>query len=399
MMGAPANVMTDFGFLAQRVKPRQHYLYVYNPDSALLRAQIRRHVTAYAKSVSWNPMGLRPGGTLHGILASPSSFDDRFYVCDGSAFTLNDLEDVMLGIADDAFDSHLCLTISARSALQSRESWRKATDHVGVIVEPTVTVENYRGITRRLLDMSDLRDVRHFGDDAAFLSRMKAFVQNRQTRWPFEFASEMDRIILTEAEGGIVRQSSSRHDDAHDGGKLSELIARFLDGRASSSLNALLKFIGITLQSVNDPERLLVRLLKATAKIVAGADRRYKRNREGNPAVVPYLIWATMLLRAERALRGNHFVVVFEQLCQAYHAEAVEAAAWFIGPSNWQDAVHAMKYGLADRPTELDRGREDLRSALRSRVRASDIDELRWLVRVASEAESECLSRATAARA
>ena len=302
----------------------------------------------------------------------------------------------MAGIASDAFESHLCLMISNRSKLLERTSWFQACAHVGVIAEPTVTIENYRGIIRRILEMSDLTDVEPFGHDALFISRMKAFVQGHHGRSPFELAAEIDRIILTETEGGVVRPARPAHDDALGKGKLGELVARFLDDRSTASFHPLLMFVGMALHSVREPDRLLARLFRATAKIVAGGDRRYKRNREGNPAVLPYLLWGTMLLRAEYALCQGSFISVFEQLCQAYHAAADEAAAWFARPMIWQDAARALAYGLDNR-VALDRAREELRSALRNRVLGSGVDELQWLLPVASEAEHERLTRAEAA--
>jgi hypothetical protein len=277
--------------------------------------------------------------------------------------------------------------ISNRSTLIERASWLEACARVGVIVEPTVTVENYRGIARRLLEMNDLTDVAHFGEDAMFLSRMKAFVQGQPGCSPFDLAAEIDRVILTETEGGTVRPARPTQDDAIGSGKLGELLARFLDDRTTESFHPLLLFVGTALQATKEPDRLLARLFRATARIVAGSDRRYKRNREGNPAVLPYLVWGTMLLRAECALRHGSFVVVFEQLCQAYNAAANEAAAWFARPDVWQDAVRAFVDRLEDRPTALNRAREELRSALRSRVLGSGVDELQWLVPAVSKLE------------
>jgi hypothetical protein len=395
-MTSIASQMTDFEFLAWQVEPRRHFIYAYKSGSALLRARVRRSVAAYAAKSSWSPVTIWPGATLHGTLAAPSLFDDRFYVCDASEFDVNDLDEVMAGISTDAFDCHLCLMISSRSRLIERASWLQACARVGVIVEPTVKVENYRGIARRLLEMNDLTDIAHFGEDTVFLSRMKAFVQGQHGCSPFDLAAEIDRVILTETEGGTLRPASPAQDDAIGSGKLGELIARFLDDRSTGSFHPLLLFVGTALQASKEPDRLLARLFLATAKIVAGSDRRYKRNREGNPAVLPYLVWGTMLLRAEYALRRGGFVVVFEQLCQAYHAAANEAAAWFARPAVWQDAVRALVDRLGDRPTALDRAREELRSALRSRVLGSGVDELQWLVPVAVEAEHERLTRAEA---
>jgi hypothetical protein len=382
-----ASQMTDFEFLARQVEPRQHFIYAYKPGSALLRARVRRSVRAYAAKSSWSPVTIWPGATLHGTLAAPSLFDDRYYVCDASEFEVNDLDEVMAGIAKDAFDCHLCLMISDRSRLIERASWLQACARVGVIVEPTVTVENYRGIARRLLEMNDLTGIAHFGEDAAFLSRMKAFVQGQHGCSPFDLATEIDRVILTETEGGALRLAPPTQDDAIGSGKLGELLARFLDDRSTGSFHPLLLFVGMALRATKEPDRLVARLLRATAKIVAGSDRRYKRNREGNPAVLPYLVWGTMLLRAEYALYQGSFVVVFEQLCQAYNAAATEAAAWFARSDVWQDAVRALVDRLEDRPTALDRARGKLRSALRSRVLGSGVDELQWLVPVVSEVE------------
>lgn len=384
-MTSIANQMTDFEFLARQVEPRQHFLYAYKPGSAFLRARIRRCVAAYAEKSSWSPVTIGPGATLHGTLAAPSLFDDRFYICDASKLSVNDLDEVMAGIANGAFDSHLCLMISNRSRLLERVSWFRACASVGVIIEPTVTVENYRRITRRLLEMSDLTDIGNFGEDAVFLSRMKSFVQSQQGCSPFDLAAEIDRVILTETEGGTVRPARPAQDDAIGTGKIGELLARFLDDRSTGSFYPLLLFVGTALQATKEPDRLLARLLRATAKIVAGSDRRYKRNREGNPAVLPYLVWGTMLLRTEYALRQGSFVVVFEQLCQAYNAAAMDAAAWFGCSDVWQDAVRALVHPLEDRPTALDRAGGELRSALRSRVLCSGVDELQWLVPVVSE--------------
>jgi hypothetical protein len=391
-MTSIASQMTDFEFLTRKAEPRRHFLYAYTPGSALFRARVRQHVTAYAETASWNPMTVWPGDTLHGTLGCPSFLDDRFYFCDASQFSLDDLDDVMAGIANDAFESHLCLMISNRSKLLERASWFQACARVGVIAEPTVTIENYRSITRRLLEMNDLANVQGFGEDVVFLSRMKAFVQGQRGRSPFELAAEIDRLILTETADGVLRQVRVTHDDASEGGKLGDLVARFLDDRSTASFYPLLVFVGMALHSVNEPERLLVRFFRATAKIVAGSDRRYKRNREGNPAVLPYLVWGTMLLRSEYALCHGNFVVVFEQLCQAYNAAANEAAAWFTRPAIWQDTVRALAYGLGDRPAALDRAREKLRSALRGRVLGSSADELQWLVPVASEADQKGLT-------
>jgi hypothetical protein len=395
-MTSIASQMTDFEFLARQVEPRQHFLYAYKPGSAVLRARIRCSVAAYAEKASWNRMSIWPGLTLHGTLAASSFFADRFYICDASKFSVNDLEEVMAGIANDAFESHLCLTISNRSKLLERASWVQACARVGVIVEPTVTVENYRGITRRLMEMNDLTNIVHFGEDAMFLSRMKAFVQGQRGCSPFELSAEIDRVVLTETEGGTLLPARPAQDDAIGTGKLGELIARYLDDRSTGSFYPLLMFVGMALHSVREPDRLLARLFRASAKVVAGSDRRYKRNREGNPAVLPYLVWGTMLLRNEYALRQGSFVVVFEQLCQAYNAAANEAAAWFACPDVWQDAVRALAHELGSRPAGLDRAREELRSALRSRVLGSGVDELQWLVPVAVEAEHERLARAEA---
>src|SRR5258708_1437009 len=136
-----AGQMTDFEFLARQVEPRRHFLYVYDPDSALLRARIRRSVIACARKASWKQMTIWPGEALHGTLGGPSVWDDRFYVCDASEFSLDDLNDVMAGIASDAFESHLCLMISNRSKLLERASWFQACARVGVVAEPTVTIE------------------------------------------------------------------------------------------------------------------------------------------------------------------------------------------------------------------------------------------------------------------
>jgi hypothetical protein len=384
-MTSIASQMTDFEFLARQVEPRRHFLYAYKPGSALLRARVRRSVTAYAVKSSWSRATIWPGATLHGTLAAPSLFDDQFYVCDASEFEVNDLDEVMAGIAKDAFDCHLCLMISDRSRLIERASWLQACARVGVIVEPTVTIENYRGIARRLLEMNDLTDIEHFGENAVFFSRMKLFVQAQPGCSPFDLAAEIDRVILTETEGGTLRPARSAQEDAVVSGKLGELLARFLDDRSTGSFHPLLLFVGTALQASKEPDRLLARLLRATAKIVVGSDRRYKRNREGNPAVLPYLVWGTMLLRTEYALHQGSFVVAFEQLCQAYNAAAKDAAAWFCRSDVWQDAVRALVDRLGDRPTALDRAREELRSALRSRVLGSGVDELQWLVPVVSD--------------
>lgn len=386
--------MTDFEFLTHPAEPRRHFLYASTPGSGFLRASVRQHVTACAGRAGWIPMTAFAGETLHGVLGAPSFLDDRFYACDGSDFELDDLDSVMTGIANDAFECHLFLMISSRSKLLERASWHEACGRVGVIEEPTVTMENYRGLTRRLLEMSDLSDVLGFGNDSTFLARMKVFVQHGRGRSPYELAAEIDRIILTETEGGVVRPVRQEQGDARGDGQLGVLLAQFLDDRNTVTLHSLLRFVGTTLRSMNEPDRLLARLFGATAKIVSGADRRYKRNREGKPAVLPYLIWGIMMLHAEDGLCHGNFVVVFEQLCQDVHRVGDEAAAWFMRPANWQDAVRAVAYRHIDRPAALDRMREELRSALRARVLGAGFDDLQWLVPVASDAEHERATRA-----
>lgn len=380
--------MTDFDFLTHPVSPRSHFLYVYTTESGFLRARVREHVMDYGSQAGWTAMAVWPGASLHGTLAAASHFDNPFYVCDAADFAVNDLDAVMSGIANDAFDSHVCLFVSNRSKLLERPSWLAACSKVGSIKEPIVTIENYRGITRRILEMSDLRGVDGFGEDRAFLAHIRAFVQERRDRSPFNVAAEIDRIVLTETKGDQVRpRAPAKGDDRRE--KLGELMARFLDDRTSASFYPLLQFVGTALHATKDSDRLLGRLFKSATSIVSGSDQRYKRNREGNPAVLPYLAWGMMLLRSEAAMRDGSFVVAFEQICQAYHKAYDGAPNWFADPQNWQHSVKGVTYQILERPSAVDRARNELSAALRARILNSSVDELQWLKSIASEFERE----------
>ncbi|WP_456750636.1 hypothetical protein [Bradyrhizobium sp. USDA 4461] len=307
------------------------------------------------------------GATLWGQLQAPSWLGEMFFICDASDFSHGDLKQSLIDIAHGGCSNHVLLTVSDGSGLLGTEEWAHAKEQLGLIEEPRITTSNYRSTTRSLLRRSDLAGVEHFGEDDQFLARVKSFVQTRRWTSPRALAMEIERIILIEVQSGAPLRD--RRDIEHrERQVLSEMLNQFLDHCCAGTLQPLIQFADRALQSGSSPSELLARLCRASAGIVVGRDQRYKRNREGNLAVLPYLAWSILLLEAEETLLGSNFMVAFENLCQMYHSAARESANWFGNEASWQTVA---RWLLAERDaatSSLDQTRAKLQSALKERM-------------------------------
>jgi hypothetical protein len=372
-------VITDIEFL-ERGTAQRHFLYLYGRHSGLLRSRVRHRAGQLAERCGWTDTAPNPNAaSLFDDLASASLLGERFIVCDARDRRIEDLEHVLQGIADQAFEQHVCLMVRDDSPLLARAAWREAVDRVGLIEEPSVTVDNYRWVVRYLLSLSDLGGLKHLGDNKPFMDRIRMFV--RQKRTLLELSMEIERLFLTQMRNGVLSE-----EEEHLGSRqrqrvvLRDLLNQFLDAPNMATLCDLLKLLGSELRSGTEPERLPARLYEVSESIVAGTDRRYLRNREGNPAVLPYLAWAAMLLANEGRFLSANFVVVLEHLGQLYHSAAQDPPTWFAGTDVWQ---HMSADGTADTDedlTRLDRARAGLQKALATRVASMpERPELRWL--------------------
>jgi hypothetical protein len=376
-----SKVISDIEFLDHEVARREHFIYLYKETSALLRSKVRKHIEGFAKRSGWDRTNPQSSASLEKQLIVPSLFGETFIVCDAADFKVEDLKRALEGIAHGRFESHVLLMVSDRSRVLEDPVWREATERVGLIEEATVTIDNYRSVTRYLLGSSDLRDVQHFGKDVDFLSRMKDFVQD-QMRSPFETAMQIDYIVLTQVKNGVLLDGDgdlvAERSEQRD---LRLRLNQFLDDRSTATLHPLLSLVDTAVLSGNEAEWLLVRLFRASASVVAGRDRRYKRNREGNPAVLPYLVWGMLLLARERQFLDGNFLVAIEHLCQEYHSAATDPSSRFVGATNWQQIAIHLQTSVVDEPSNLDDAREELRSALTARIRELPNNvELSWLL-------------------
>jgi hypothetical protein len=382
-------IVYDIDFLQHEVTRRDHFLYVYKRDSALLRPKVRARIEAFAQAEGWAAVRLTPNASLEGQLIAPSLISDAtFIACDGAQFELKDLKSTLEGIACASFKNHLLMMVREGSRLLEEAAWHRAKDAVGLIVEPTITIDNYRSVTRGFLKHSDLSDVQQFGTDDRFLSRIRTFVQGRN-RSPFDIAMEIDRIVLTQMKDGAFLDGDPEFITDRGEQRISERLNDFLDNRTTATLHPLLILMDATLATGNDPEWVLARLLRATANIVAGRDQRYKRNREGNPAVRPYLVWGVLLLTRGCLLDGN-FVGAFEHLCQEYHSAARDPDRWFADAMDWQAIAVHLQATAVDEPTNLDKARNELRSAVGKRIKElSDVVGLDLLLPLVVNTEGE----------
>lgn len=357
---------SDVEFLEREVGDREQFFYVYGRNSGLLRAAVKAHVETFARLAGWNLTTVASGGSLQAQLNAPSLFGETFVTCDAAGHSLNDLQGSLADIVDGGCSSHLLLMVPEESELLEKEAWVRAKDAFGLIEEPRVTISNYRSITRFLLRRSDLVGVQDFGTDDRFLGSVKAFVQDSRGRSPRSLAMELERIILTEMKNGGAAQEA-RQSERHERRVLSEALNQFMDERCAGTLHPLMQFVDRSLQSGESAKELLGRLYRASAGIVIGRDQRYKRNREGNPAVLPYLIWGILLLEAARDLVAGNFMVAFERLCQTYHDAATRAEAWLVDEANWQAVVRGAWTDIVKEDGSLGRAKAELSMALSQR--------------------------------
>jgi hypothetical protein len=135
---------------------------------------------------------------------------------------------------------------------------------------------------------------------------------------------------------------------------------------------------------------MLVRFYNATTKIVAGSDQRYKRNRGENPAVLPYLAWGVLLLKREHQLLDGNFVVAVERTLNEYYSARRDVIGWFAHPDVWQDVAAQFQVAEVVDPTDLDRARKELQSALKARiVDIHDRADLSWLLPPRQEPQAQ----------
>src|SRR5438034_2088472 len=106
--------VTDIDFLGQEVARREHFLYVYKENSALLRSKVRAHIQTFAERSGWHRTNLS-GGTLEGQLNAPFWLGEMFVVCDAADFKLDDLNCALDGIAHRSFQHHVLLMVRERS--------------------------------------------------------------------------------------------------------------------------------------------------------------------------------------------------------------------------------------------------------------------------------------------
>ncbi|MCK1366382.1 hypothetical protein [Bradyrhizobium sp. 62] len=364
-----ADKVSDIEFQEREVIHRDQFLYVYGRKSGLLRSAVRAQVETFAKRAGWEPVSVMAGGTLREQMRAPSLLGEMFVVCDAAEFSLADLQGSLIDIVDGGASNHMLLMVADGSELLEEEEWIRAKDAFGLIEEPLVTIDNYRSITRFLLRRSDLATVQHLGDDPRFLGRVKAFVQDSRSSSPRSLAMEIDRIILTEMKNGAFEQET-RLIERRERRVLSEGLNQFLDDRRTGTLYPLLQFLSNACLSGDSAAGILERLYRASANVVAGRDQRYKRNREGNPAVLPYLAWGILLLEYESSLMEGNFMVAFEHLCQAYHGAAGRVEEWFVDETNWQAVLLRILGEPAQEITGLGQARATLCSALNARSRA-----------------------------
>ncbi len=209
--------------------------------------------------------------------------------------------------------------------------------------------------------------VLHLAEDDRFLARMKVLIQDRRWASPRTLAMEIDRIILTEMQNGVLVQGR-RDTERRERQVLSEMLNQFLDHCYAVTMKPLLQFADGALQSDGNAPELLARFCRASASIVAGQDQRYKRNREGNPAVLPYLAWSILLLEAEELLLRSNFMVAFEHLCQMYHKANGENERWFVDEANWQSIARWLSDEPINATGSLGLARAELQSALKERA-------------------------------
>lgn len=357
--------ISDIEFLEREIVDREQFFYVYERNSGLMRSAVKAHVETFARRVGWNVTTGATSGSLQAKLNAPSLFGETFVICDAEDLSLNDLQGSLSDILDGGCSSHVLLMVSEGSQLLEREAWVRAKNAFGLIEEPRVTISNYRSITRFLLRRSDLVGVQGFGADDRFLRSVKTFVQDSRGRSPRSLAMELERIILTELKGGVAQEA--RQSERHERRVLSEALNQFLDERSAGTLYPLMQFVDRSLQSGESAKELLGRLYRASAGIVMGRDQRYKRNREGNPAVLPYLVWGILLLESAMDLMEGNFIVAFERLCQTYHSAAIRAEAWLVDEANWQLVVRRALTDSVEEDGSVGRARTELSMALSQR--------------------------------
>lgn len=361
--------ISDIDFLEREVGDREQFLYVYGTKSGLLRSVVKAHVEAFARRVGWEPTSVPAGASLRAQLNAPSLFGEAFVICDATDFRLDDLQGSLADIVHGRYLNHVLLMVPRGNELLDKEAWVRAKDAFGLIAEQPVEVSNYRSVTRFLLRRSDLVDVQDFGADDRFMGSVKAFVQDSRGTSLRSLAMELERIILTETENGVVVQEA-RRSSRLERLVLSEALNQFLDERCTGTLHSLMQLVDRSFRAGEGAKELLGRFYRASAGIVMGRDQRYKRNREGNPAVLPYLVWGILLLEAEVGLLESNFMVAFERLCQVCHGAAAQAEAWLVDEANWQAVLLGAWAAPAEHEGSLGRARSELTAALRQRSRA-----------------------------
>lgn len=294
---------------------------------------------------------------LFGQVTSPSLLGEMSFVVDTKRLDVEDVVAVLEGIAAGTMDHHVLLMVEEGSKVLERRAWRVAVEKIGLIEERSVTIDDYRAVTRYLLQSSDLKEVDQFGNDDKFLRQMKKCVQGNRRISLFTASMEIDRIILTQVENGVVLDSDQ--DSAAEVREQRDLRLRlnqFLDERTTATLHPLLALADAALLAGNEPHHMLARLFNASASIIAGRDQRYKRNREGNPAVLPYLVWGMLLLARGHQLLSANLVVSFEQLCQNHHVAATDPIRWLAYERNWQQVAICLLPVESDEPAASETG-------------------------------------------
>jgi hypothetical protein len=384
--------ITDIEFLKLSGWKQRHCLYVYQQDSGLFRSAVRtkiaasaaregrklKNIATYEKQEADKMKQQLPSIRL--TVIEVSLFEDTLTIIDLGDPTmkrlpLNDLEQALFLIANDAAEQSLCLMVPHKHGIVGTEAWGVAVESVGLIEEPMANVENYRAIGRHYFPQSRLGNLQHLSDDRRFLTRLRQFVE-KSACTPFALSMRIDLIVLTEMDGGKFRDTGEPNMKRRDRFVLPEILRRFLDNRDASSFSALM-LLTDRLRNVRTLEQreLLTRLYRATSRTLELADRRYRRSED--PA---HIIWGALLLANERSFLCGNAIVAMDNVCQQY-GRAAREPAWFSSHEGWEVLAPLLDLGISGGISRLDVARLELRLALRARLLASRDERLNWFHR------------------
>lgn len=383
-------MISDVEFLAKQPSGLLgHVIYLYREDSGALKPKVRSRIISFADQRGWTPVS--PGaGTLHGAITSPSLFP-TLVVCDLANAAARpsgraDVELSLRSIAEGMLDNHAFLMVPDNSPVVKSDAWRGAIANATYIEEPMVTRENFEGVLAFLTAASDLGDLSELTKQEGFIDPLSQFVAERD-RTIGEVIQKIDHVVLVEMGSGSPPGFSQSHAATRQ--VLSERLIAFLDKRDERSLVALLFLMDeLRFAKMVDVAEVIVRLYEATASIVGGKDKRYKRNRTGNPVVWEYLAWGMLLLSWERPLIEGSVLVAVDRLCRNF-MNVPEYQIWLYRTDRWQDIAVQFARSEKVESGKLARARVDLVNVLRSRLGPiQNAAGLGWIYQMVQETEA-----------